>query len=573
MRWSILKTPVPARPTEPSGNWLALAPLVLVATSLWFVLWRLDVQGRHDRLAQNFLIAAYALFVITCLLICQRAVGGMNETTHRLPHLPWLNRCNIQGATLMISSTAAVLGGFFLIDAEAQEHLGWVALCLAAVQIIVAALTRSGLLTVSSILQAAALMTIACALFFDEFALTLAWLALGVVMGALAFASGNRWARAWAAGPLMLATAHLCTVGISDTTLRAPVLVWRDLFVSRWLLMAWALTIAFHFLAWLNPPTGGFPPLRKFLQSTFGNKLWPGAEPAEILDATDDSGPAPADTSVLSYARPARGRSAVDDALGPVLAMFGSVLLVGATEFRIEADWVVTLLLLWSIPLLALIPVAHRLGYATHAAAILAYAAVRWLFADNLIPLVGNWPTAQKVLTPVANHPFLNGVALCILGVIAALQSRRQRPQTDRSVLPHFTSDAQSAAIVALAMLAFALLNFETLRFVDFLHANRGGTRDLSMARHMALSILWALLAFAAVAAGFRWKFTILRYAALALLGITVVKVLLVDMARVAAIWRILSFLAVGALLLGVSYIYQRNPEEQGRGEKIEDRG
>jgi uncharacterized membrane protein len=35
-------------------------------------------------------------------------------------------------------------------------------------------------------------------------------------------------------------------------------------------------------------------------------------------------------------------------------------------------------------------------------------------------------------------------------------------------------------------------------------------------------------------------------------------------MADVRAVWRILSFIAVGGLLLGVSYIYQRHVESEG---------
>jgi uncharacterized membrane protein len=49
-----------------------------------------------------------------------------------------------------------------------------------------------------------------------------------------------------------------------------------------------------------------------------------------------------------------------------------------------------------------------------------------------------------------------------------------------------------------------------------------------------------------------------LRYAALALLGVTLLKILIIDMADVQAIWRILSFLCVGLLLLAVSYIYHK---------------
>jgi uncharacterized membrane protein len=63
---------------------------------------------------------------------------------------------------------------------------------------------------------------------------------------------------------------------------------------------------------------------------------------------------------------------------------------------------------------------------------------------------------------------------------------------------------------------------------------------------------------FSAVIVGFRRKIAPLRIAALVLLGITLAKILLIDMAHVKAVWRILSFVAVGGLLLAVSYVYHQ---------------
>ena len=48
------------------------------------------------------------------------------------------------------------------------------------------------------------------------------------------------------------------------------------------------------------------------------------------------------------------------------------------------------------------------------------------------------------------------------------------------------------------------------------------------------------------------------RYAALALLGLTVLKVFLVDLAAVRTVYRVLSFLVLGVVLLGVSLLYQK---------------
>ena len=48
------------------------------------------------------------------------------------------------------------------------------------------------------------------------------------------------------------------------------------------------------------------------------------------------------------------------------------------------------------------------------------------------------------------------------------------------------------------------------------------------------------------------------RYGALALFGITVIMVFLVDLAAVSTAYRVVSFLVRGVVLLGVSALYQK---------------
>jgi uncharacterized membrane protein len=45
---------------------------------------------------------------------------------------------------------------------------------------------------------------------------------------------------------------------------------------------------------------------------------------------------------------------------------------------------------------------------------------------------------------------------------------------------------------------------------------------------------------------------------ALGLLGVTIIKVFLVDMASLRTIYRIISFIVLGGVLLAVSFLYQR---------------
>ena len=56
------------------------------------------------------------------------------------------------------------------------------------------------------------------------------------------------------------------------------------------------------------------------------------------------------------------------------------------------------------------------------------------------------------------------------------------------------------------------------------------------------------------IAAGIRR----LRLAALAIIGLTAAKVFLVDMAGLVGLWRVLSFLGLGLVLIGLGAAYRR---------------
>lgn len=74
----------------------------------------------------------------------------------------------------------------------------------------------------------------------------------------------------------------------------------------------------------------------------------------------------------------------------------------------------------------------------------------------------------------------------------------------------------------------------------------------------LALSALWAVTGVAALVAGLRRDVRDLRVAALGLLAVTIAKVFLYDLATLTSGWRIASFLALGLLLLGAGFAYQR---------------
>jgi uncharacterized membrane protein len=86
------------------------------------------------------------------------------------------------------------------------------------------------------------------------------------------------------------------------------------------------------------------------------------------------------------------------------------------------------------------------------------------------------------------------------------------------------------------------------------------GGRHGSVVQHaqLALSAFWAVLGLAALVAGLMRDVKPVRLAGLALLLLAVGKVFVVDLAKLQSGYRVLSFLALGLLLLAGAFAYQR---------------
>jgi uncharacterized membrane protein len=72
------------------------------------------------------------------------------------------------------------------------------------------------------------------------------------------------------------------------------------------------------------------------------------------------------------------------------------------------------------------------------------------------------------------------------------------------------------------------------------------------------VTLAWAGQGLALLIAGFPLRQRILRIEGLILLGICVLKLFLYDLRNLETLYRILSFVALGIILLGVSWIYTR---------------
>jgi len=107
-------------------------------------------------------------------------------------------------------------------------------------------------------------------------------------------------------------------------------------------------------------------------------------------------------------------------------------------------------------------------------------------------------------------------------------------------------------------VLAFLLLNIE---IADYFSAP-GSTLTFQFsgdfARDMTYSIAWALFALVLLVAGILKKIPAARYAAMALLCVTLLKLFFHDLARLGQLYRIGAFIGVAVIAMLASFAYQK---------------
>jgi uncharacterized membrane protein len=159
---------------------------------------------------------------------------------------------------------------------------------------------------------------------------------------------------------------------------------------------------------------------------------------------------------------------------------------------------------------------------------------------------------------PVANPAF--GVWLCAiaaLGVAWGL-ARRQEPR-------HGLDELASALLLPAAIaLLFGLLTMETQASFAQRVREAAVAQDVAAMQsarllgQLAVSVLWTLFATALLGAGLGMRSRGLFYSAYGLFALTAAKVVLVDLATLSTLYRMLSFLALGVLLLAGAWLNLR---------------
>jgi uncharacterized membrane protein len=154
----------------------------------------------------------------------------------------------------------------------------------------------------------------------------------------------------------------------------------------------------------------------------------------------------------------------------------------------------------------------------------------------------------------------LNGAVLAAVAIAVMLAARASMPPVDRE--RRWTGYAAAAVAVYAASIAM----------VDVFQVQVGGglaVEELQKQAQVALSVLWAVIGSVVTVIGLRVHRAPMRLAGLALLGVVTMKVFVVDLAALDIAYRVLSFAALGVLLLAAAFLYGRMqppPARSGAG-------
>ncbi|MEA2721246.1 MAG: hypothetical protein QOJ39_3110 [Candidatus Eremiobacteraeota bacterium] len=186
-------------------------------------------------------------------------------------------------------------------------------------------------------------------------------------------------------------------------------------------------------------------------------------------------------------------------------------------------------------------------------------AADRWLLLTGaaLFIIVGFVLLGDAALDP-PRHEVLSSLVLAFAIYVASLGFALSQLQT-AAISERAKRGWWTAGTVVLHVVALAGLSREC---VDVLGGPKGFD-GLSNEAQLGLSAIWTLYATGLFGAGMARHQALWRWLGLGLFGWTVFKVFVVDLAALDVVYRILSFLGLGIVLVGVSAWYQRTMARQ----------
>ncbi|HSE35744.1 MAG TPA: DUF2339 domain-containing protein, partial [Blastocatellia bacterium] len=146
-------------------------------------------------------------------------------------------------------------------------------------------------------------------------------------------------------------------------------------------------------------------------------------------------------------------------------------------------------------------------------------------------------------------------IAALACGVWFYSRAEKNVSAGERSVmLPLLVMSANLLAIVALSLEA---LGYYTVK-MSATGLKPEDLANLKLAQQLSISVVWTIYGGALLTIGIARRSKLLRVMGLLLLGLTIFKVFLFDLSSLEKLYRIISFIVLGLILLTVSFLYQR---------------
>ncbi|MDB5204436.1 MAG: hypothetical protein JWP09_464 [Candidatus Taylorbacteria bacterium] len=185
---------------------------------------------------------------------------------------------------------------------------------------------------------------------------------------------------------------------------------------------------------------------------------------------------------------------------------------------------------------------------------VLSYAV---LAGSVLVMVVAMWSLASSDYTPIFNIRLLSVlVILTVLTLVLAMIRSYKNDLTEDEL-----QISKPFYFIINGILLWGL-SLEVVDYYNYQIASSAGNADesksLENTKRVGLSILWLVYASVSIAYGIIKRNPIIRQASIVLLAVTVFKIFLYDTTNLDDIYRFISFITLGVILLLVGFAYNR---------------
>jgi uncharacterized membrane protein len=233
---------------------------------------------------------------------------------------------------------------------------------------------------------------------------------------------------------------------------------------------------------------------------------------------------------------------------------------------QFEQHWIT---ILWTFEALGLLWIGFQLkGYPARASA------VRWLawiiFGLAFVKLLAfDSRIALTEFNPIFNKRVFVFLIYNVALFLAAKLYSYYREKISESEKGIMTASLIGANFLVLYLISVEIIDYFSLKAQQlqalrepYRYREISEIKALAHQRNMWLSVAWALYSFCLIGIGFARKYKPIRLFAITVLEITIIKVFIIDLSVLTGFPRILSFIALGLILLATGYLYAKYKEK-----------